>query len=115
MTTLITNIQQLINTREEMTLLRGAALSQLPCIENAFLLIEDGIIADYGAMYELEIKVPQLPKYIIDAQFEKDKAHKINATANFFIKILFKANYAFTGSSMYASIGAQEQTKFLSP
>ena len=68
MTTLITNIQQLINTREETTLLRGAALSQLPCIENAFLLIEDGIIADYGAMYELEIKVPQLPKHIIDAQ-----------------------------------------------
>jgi len=31
-------------------------------------LIEDGIIADYGAMYELELKVPQLPKHIIDAQ-----------------------------------------------
>ena len=67
MTTLITNIQQLINTREETTLLRGAALAELPSIENAFLLIEDGIIADYGAMYELELKVPQLPKNIIDA------------------------------------------------
>jgi len=67
MTTLITNIQQLIGTREENTLLRGAGLAHLPTIENAFVLIEDGTIADYGAMYELEIKVPQLPKDIIDA------------------------------------------------
>lgn len=68
MTTLVTNIQQLIGTREEAPLLRGAALSQLPSIENAFVLIEDGIIAEYGPMYELELKVPQLPKHIIDAE-----------------------------------------------
>lgn len=68
MITLITNIQQLIGAREDSPLLRGEALSQLPIIENAFVLIEDGIIADYGAMYELELKVPQLPKDIIDAQ-----------------------------------------------
>ncbi len=67
MTTLITNIKQLVNTREETTLLRGPALAQLPVIEDAFLLIEDGIIAEYGAMYELELKVPNLPKVIIDA------------------------------------------------
>ena len=67
MTTLITNISQLINNREATTLLRGAALAHLPSIENAFLLIEDGIIADFGPMYELELKVPQLPKHIIDA------------------------------------------------
>ena len=68
MTTLITNIQQLIGTREESTLLRGAALAELPFIENAFVLVEDGIIAEYGAMYELELKVPHLPKDIIDAE-----------------------------------------------
>ena len=68
MTTLITNIQQLISTREDAKLLRGKELSHLPSIENAFLLIEDGIIADYGAMYELELKVPQLPTHIIDAE-----------------------------------------------
>ncbi len=68
MTTLINNIKQQIGTREETTLLRGTALANLPSIENAFILIEDGIIADYGAMYELELKVPQLPKNIIDAQ-----------------------------------------------
>lgn len=68
MTTLISNIRQLIGTREETKLLRGAALAELPFIENAFLLIEDGIITEYGAMYELALKVPQLPKHIIDAQ-----------------------------------------------
>jgi imidazolonepropionase len=65
---IIINIKQLVNAREETKLLRGAALAYLPSIENAFILIEDGIIADYGAMYELELKVPQLPKNIIDAQ-----------------------------------------------
>jgi imidazolonepropionase len=71
MTTLIINIQQLLNTREQNQLLRGKALAELPSIENAFVLIEDGIIAEYGAMYELELKVPQLPKHIIkaDGQF----------------------------------------------
>ncbi len=68
MTTLIINIQQLVGTREDSPVLRGNALGELPSIENAFVLIEDGIIADYGAMFELELKVPQLPKNIIDAQ-----------------------------------------------
>lgn len=67
MATLITNIQQLIGTREQNELLRGKALADLPAIENAFVLIEDGIIAEYGAMYELELKVPQLPKHVIKA------------------------------------------------
>jgi len=67
MTTLITDIKQLINTREETRLLKGKELAELPLIENAFLLIEDGIIAEFGAMYELELKIPQLPKNIVDA------------------------------------------------
>jgi imidazolonepropionase len=65
--TLITNISQLINVRQTNELLRGAALANLLIIEDAFLLIEDGIIVEYGAMFELEIKVPQMPKHIIDA------------------------------------------------
>lgn len=71
MTTLIINIQQLVGVREHNELLRGKALASLPVIENAFVLIEDGIIADYGHMYELELKIPQLPKHIIkaDGQF----------------------------------------------
>ncbi|MEO6541706.1 MAG: imidazolonepropionase, partial [Ferruginibacter sp.] len=67
MTTLIKHIKQLVNTREENELLRGSVLAQLPVIEDAFLLIEDGIITEYGPMYELELKVPNLPKDIIDA------------------------------------------------
>jgi imidazolonepropionase len=65
--TLIINIAQLINVRQTNELLRGAALAELPIIEDAFLLIEDGIIVEYGAMFELEIKVEHLPKNIIDA------------------------------------------------
>ena len=64
---IIKHIKQLVNVRDENQLLRGSALAQLPVIEDAFLLIEDGIIAEYGHMYELELKVPQLPKQIIDA------------------------------------------------
>lgn len=67
MTTLIINIKQLISTRNTFPLLRGKELAELPFIENAFLLVEDGIIAAYGAMYELELKVPQLPKAVVDA------------------------------------------------
>jgi imidazolonepropionase len=65
--TLITHIQQLVSAGESYSLLRGGALAALPVIENAFLLVEDGVIADYGNMYDLELKVPQLPKDIIDA------------------------------------------------
>jgi imidazolonepropionase len=45
MTTLIINIGQLIGTRTGTQVLRGKELADLPFIENAFLLIEDGIIA----------------------------------------------------------------------
>jgi imidazolonepropionase len=48
--TVITNIKLLVNTREEHHLLRGKELAQLPCIENAYLIIENGIIAEYGKM-----------------------------------------------------------------
>jgi len=67
MTTLVINIAQLIGTREQTHVLRGKELADLPFIENAFLLIEYGLVADYGPMYELELKVPQLPQVIIDA------------------------------------------------
>ena len=66
--TIITNIKKLAGVREENQLLRGKALAELPCIDDAFVLIEDGIIADYGAMFELELKVPHLPNHIIDVQ-----------------------------------------------
>src|SRR3954468_3764840 len=51
---IITNIKQLVNVRDEIHLLRGKDLAQLPTIENAYLVIEDGIIAEYGEMKGLE-------------------------------------------------------------
>jgi imidazolonepropionase len=53
-TTLITHIKQLVNVREQWPLLRGKDLAQLPCIDNAYLLIEDGIIAGYGTMESID-------------------------------------------------------------
>lgn len=47
---IIINIKLLVNTREENKLLRGKELANLPSLENAYLVIEDGIIAEYGSM-----------------------------------------------------------------
>jgi imidazolonepropionase len=63
---LFTNISQLINVRQTNEQLRGAALAELPIMEDAYLLVEDGLIADFGYMYELEIKIPHLPKNVQD-------------------------------------------------
>ena len=67
MATLIKNIRCLVNTRDENKLLRGNELAMLPCIESAFLLIEDDVIISYGKMEDLEISIPYLPKNIINA------------------------------------------------
>ncbi len=53
-TKIFINIQQLINVREQTHLLRGKELSELPVIENAYLIIEDGIIADYGETSQIQ-------------------------------------------------------------
>ena len=63
---LFINISQLINVRKTNEQLRGEALAELPIMEDAYLLVEDGLIADFGYMYELEIKIPQLPKNVQD-------------------------------------------------
>ncbi len=47
---IFTNINILINTREHAKLLRGADLAQLPSVSNAYIVIEDNIIAEYGSM-----------------------------------------------------------------
>ena len=63
-TILVTNIKGLVNSREQHQLLRGDQLAALPVIENAYLLIEDDVIAGYGKMEELTIKHPPT---VIDA------------------------------------------------
>jgi imidazolonepropionase len=50
---LITNIQKLVNARQSYHLLRGKELADLPCIDNAYLLVEDDTIAEYGPMRDL--------------------------------------------------------------
>ena len=51
--TIITNIKQLVSTRQQNKLLRGIELAIMPSIENAYLVIENGIIAEYGEMDKL--------------------------------------------------------------
>ncbi len=51
--TLITHIKLLVNTSENDRLLRGKELSELPVLENAYLIIEDGLITGMGTMDEL--------------------------------------------------------------
>jgi imidazolonepropionase len=53
---LITNIKTLVNAREDYHLLRGKELADLPCIENAYLLIEDDEIVEYGCMEDIASK-----------------------------------------------------------
>jgi imidazolonepropionase len=64
--TLITNIKQLAGVRNESRLLHGNELAQLPVIDNAYLLIEEGLIADYGPMTELQTSKLK-PRINIDA------------------------------------------------
>jgi imidazolonepropionase len=66
MTTVITNIKQLVGVRHENKLLRGSELGELASIENAYLIIEGGEIAGYGSMEKLKSEIRN-PKLEIDA------------------------------------------------
>ena len=66
MASLFINIKQLVNTRESSSLLRGKELAILPVIDDAFLLVEEGVIAQYGSMKDLNNIVPKLPNEVID-------------------------------------------------
>lgn len=52
--TLIKNIKQLVGVRTENKLLRGKELADLPVIDDAYLIIEDGMIAEYGEMSSIQ-------------------------------------------------------------
>jgi imidazolonepropionase len=48
---LIKNIGQIVGaTAQDCTVRKGADMAQLPCISNAWLAVEDGLIAEYGTM-----------------------------------------------------------------
>ena len=54
---IFTNISLLVNTREENNIIRGKDLSQLPTVQNAYLVIDNGIIAEYGSMKNFKHKI----------------------------------------------------------
>ena len=58
MTTLIVNIQELLQIREtSIAKVSGAEMAKLPTIKNAFLVLKDNLIEDFGSMENLpEIK-----------------------------------------------------------
>jgi imidazolonepropionase len=61
---LIKNIKQLVQVREPGIFpICGAGMAELPSIDNAWLLVKDGIIKDYGPMETC----PLDPKTVIDA------------------------------------------------
>jgi imidazolonepropionase len=65
---LITNISSLVNVRKDNKLLKGRMLADLPVLGNAFLMIEDGIIASYGSMDQIGDDLKTLnPKQVYDA------------------------------------------------
>ena len=54
MTTLIINIKELLQVREAgIAKVSGDEMAILPSIKNAFLLLKDNLIADFGAMYNV--------------------------------------------------------------
>lgn len=54
MTTLITNIKELLQIRNSaITMVSGAEMAFLPTIKNAYLVIKDDLISDFGSMENL--------------------------------------------------------------
>lgn len=59
---LITNIKGLVGLHpKEKLSLRGSELANLPVLENAWLLLEDGLIKDFGLMSEIPSSILHLP------------------------------------------------------
>lgn len=67
---LITNIKGLVGVHSKETLsLRGSELNQLPILENAWLLIEDGLIKDFGLMSNLNTQYANLNTINAEGRF----------------------------------------------
>lgn len=56
-TQILTNIKQLVGVREETHPLKGKELAELPVIENAYLVAEDGVIVEYGEMKNIQYSI----------------------------------------------------------
>ena len=63
---LLTNIQQLVGTSEGDKPLYGKDMMKLPCIDDAWILIEGNEIAGFGKMASLKTALPRLPELQTD-------------------------------------------------
>ena len=63
MSVLFTHIRTLVNVREASHLLRGKELADLPCIDNAYLIVEGERIAGYGKMSELKYNISDFQEH----------------------------------------------------
>ncbi|SDG86617.1 imidazolonepropionase [Pedobacter terrae] len=62
---LITNIKGLVGLHpKDKLVLRGNELSDLPVLENAWLLIEDGLIKDFGEMSSIPSQISNFPSQV---------------------------------------------------
>lgn len=62
---LITNIKALVGIHpKETTVLRGSEMANLPLLENAWLLLEDGAIKDFGSMSAIPSHISNLTSQI---------------------------------------------------
>lgn len=64
MTTLITNINTLVNIRDEDHLLRGKELSHLPVLKNAYLIAENEYISAYGSMKDFAFRKEDFSEHV---------------------------------------------------
>lgn len=63
---ILTHIRQLVNVRPQSSPLYGGEMAELPCLDDAWLLIEGDEIAGYGSMSTLEKDLPVLPERSTD-------------------------------------------------
>jgi len=72
---LIYNIKQLVNVRRESRVLRGREMAELPCVDDAWVLVEGDRIAAYGPMSEMPERVTAMigarsaPAYVGEPDF----------------------------------------------
>ena len=65
---LFKNIKGLVQAGENIpNIKKGAEMKELPIIENAYLLIENGIVKEYGAMSKLDKNINKTATSIIDS------------------------------------------------
>ncbi|MDN3586566.1 imidazolonepropionase [Pedobacter aquatilis] len=67
---LITNIKGLAGLHPKNTLLlRGSKMNNLPILENAWLLIEDDLIKDFGKMSQMPSSISNLPSTSVSGKY----------------------------------------------